>query len=297
LVVITIIGILIALLLPAVQAAREAARRAQCSNNLKQIGIAMHLYHNVHSSLPVGSYACCWGTWMVALLPYVEQEAAGRLYNYHDMYGDDYSYRYLGSKNTPVTARRYAVYTCPSDRPAMHYGVTSHNYVVNFGSTGVSCVSNLNGVACRGAPFAMSGWIGTPAQVFNFDEIKDGTSNTLMLGEAVQGQPTGGTKEDLRGFGWWGVSTGFSTYQAPNSSLPDVMGSDSWCDASVPVNPPCVGTSSDALPLMLASRSRHPGGVHTAMCDGSARFISDNIDIDTWRALSTTKGSETLKPF
>ena len=82
LVVIAIIGILVALLLPAIQAAREAARRAQCVNNLKQIGIALQNYHDTHKELPAGNYSCCWGTWQMAILPFIEEQQLGDMYTW-----------------------------------------------------------------------------------------------------------------------------------------------------------------------------------------------------------------------
>src|SRR6476659_4602072 len=83
LVVIAIIGVLVALLLPAVQAARESARRTQCTNNLKQVALALHNYGDTYkSAFPVGEYSCCWGTWLVALLPYIEQQSLYDQYKY-----------------------------------------------------------------------------------------------------------------------------------------------------------------------------------------------------------------------
>src|SRR5262249_24576202 len=118
LVVIAIIAVLIALLLPAVQSAREAARRAQCTNNLKQIGLAMHNYESTNGTLPPGVKGCCWGTWLVFILPYVEQ---GPLFNAWNSTGNDRTaltdgdFRYWGATNTTVTYSRVAAYYCPSD--------------------------------------------------------------------------------------------------------------------------------------------------------------------------------------
>src|SRR3954451_10032584 len=82
LVVIAIIGVLVALLLPAVQAARESARRSQCTNNLKQLGVAMQNYHDAKRQLPLGNISCCWGTWQMLILPYIEQQQLGALYQF-----------------------------------------------------------------------------------------------------------------------------------------------------------------------------------------------------------------------
>ena len=163
LVVITIIGILIALLLPAVQAAREAARRMQCRNNLKQMGLAMHQYHEAFESLPVGAYSCCWGTWLVSVFPYVEQQA---LYGMFDVGGHydrpDGTYRYCSPRNIPVVTQQIATFLCPSDSPHLYGGfITKHNYVCNYGTTGfwsadgftTTVVSSVAGVQYLGPVF------------------------------------------------------------------------------------------------------------------------------------------------
>ena len=293
LVVITIIGILISLLLPAVQAAREAARRTQCSNNLKQLALAMHGFHEAQGHLPPGMNGCCWGTWLVYILPYVEQQ---NLFDQYKNLGGTFATgpEYKRAPNDKVTGTRLAVVTCPSDTavgyPFLDYEMIKHNYAVNFGNTGLDNTNagdnyqfrdNLNGVVFKGAPF-------NSRATRSFDHIVDGLSNTLLLAEIVQTEGT----TDVRGIIWWGDGTGFSTYLAPNSSQPDLLYSMDVCD-STGNNPPCAQMSS-AMPAMSASRSRHPGGVGAALCDGSVRFVSNSIDINTWRALSTTRGNEPI---
>ena len=125
LVVIAIIGILVALLLPAIQAAREAARRAQCVNNLKQVGVAMQNYHDVHKTLPMGSYSCCFGTWQMAILPFIEEQQLADLYTWNpkDLDHFDFTYSYYSElpthtppiRNLEVVKSHIAALTCPSD--------------------------------------------------------------------------------------------------------------------------------------------------------------------------------------
>ncbi len=219
LVVIAIIGVLIALLLPAVQAAREAARRSQCVNNLKQIGLGMHNYHDTHNSLMPGRLDCCWGTFQVFLLPYLEQQ---NLFNAYNFYGSTTTdgmvgskLRYGGAANTTVTRSRISSLTCPSDTENAPIGnITSHSYPVNWGNTSNS-QGTLNGIAFLGAPFA---WVSSAipssgGKVYSFADFRDGTSNTLLASEVIMAQGA-----DLRGFSWWGDAAGFVTYLTPNSS-------------------------------------------------------------------------------
>ena len=289
LVVIAIIGILVALLLPAVQAAREAARRMSCGNNIKQITLAMHNYHDKYNVLPVGAYSCCWGTWQPAILPYIEQSNIGDLYDNNGKYDvPNANWRYSGPLNRTVVSTRFAVLTCPSSdvRATPIATITSHNYAVNYGNTHYG-QSNLNGVIFAGAPFSPIASTTQAPQELGFHSILDGTSNTLMIGEVRQGFGS-----DLRGFTWWGDASGFETYLAPNSPLPDRIYTSVYCNNNLR-NPPCaVSTSSD--PTMFAARSRHPGGVMVGLCDGAVRFIPNSIDLLTWRGLSTSQGKETL---
>ncbi len=295
LVVIAIIAILIALLVPAVQKVREAAARAECQNNMKQLALGMHNYHDSFQKLPYGmspgtvnfgDLYCCWGTWMVAILPYIEQQAAFNLYvNYGG--NDATGPRYSGGANLVVTTQRFANMTCPSDTPnAPLSNITSHNYGVNYGNTTLyqapTIVSGGVTYTFGGAPFA-------PDKNFPLLSIADGTSNTLLLAEVLQGQ-----RADLRGFAWWGPASGIVTLQGPNTSTPDSMEAG-YCDAAYP-NPPCAGNVGPDGEIMFA-RSKHPGGVNVAMADGSVRFVRDDIDLTTWRALGTARGDETLNDY
>src|SRR5437773_9761128 len=105
LVVVAIIGLLVALLLPAVQAAREASRRSRCLSQLKQVGVAMHNYESSYGRLPVGTYGCCWGTWQVSILPYIEEGRMLDLYHLEHKFGVPVDYaRHSHAANLPVTS-------------------------------------------------------------------------------------------------------------------------------------------------------------------------------------------------
>lgn len=294
LVVIAIIGILVALLLPAIQAAREASRRSQCANNLKQIGLAMQNHHDSLKTLPpgMGPYGCCWGTWQVLLLSFVEQRQLTELYV--NWGGNDTTIdagytgiRYGAAPNTTnVTTVRFASFTCPSDTVnAPIGGITSHNYAVNFGNTHFG-QTTLNGIVFNGAPFGVAKDTTRPREGTRLADITDGTSNTLLVAEVVQGRAS-----DLRGFTWWGDASQFTTYLAPNSPLPDRIYTAGFCNNMPDQNLPCA-VSGGTTPTMFASRSRHPGGVQVVLCDGATRFISDAIDLTRWQALSTSQGRE-----
>ena len=311
LVVIAIIGILVGLLLPAVQAAREAARRMQCSNNLKQLGLAMLNYESTHKKLPggVGRYGCCWGTWQVSVLPYMEQT---NLYNIYRNHGgaDHTGIRYGGTANRPVVSTRIPTLTCPSDTANAPIGsppITSHNYAVNYGNTSFfqTTIPTTPPTLFFGAPFA--GYTGSTsddgpvnaAQAVTFTRIygkhqalaviTDGTSSTIMAAEILQGRGN-----DLRGFTWWGGAAGIVTYLSPNSSSPDVVTGGN-CTSTV-ANPrmPCVTSTTAIAPRMMGSRSLHTGGVQVVFCDGHVAFISDTIDYLNWNYLGTAAGGEVI---
>jgi prepilin-type N-terminal cleavage/methylation domain-containing protein/prepilin-type processing-associated H-X9-DG protein len=314
LVVIAIIGVLVALLLPAVQTAREAARRSQCQNNLKQTSLAVLNYEDVYRVLPggMGRFGCCWGTWQVRLLPYIEQAALAAIYRNSD--GNDATgIRYRVAPNLTVTQSRIKAWTCPSDVPnAPNGGITSHNYVVNFGNTSYYHEPINNGgtnIEFGGSPFmAYPGGLATgddgpatAAEAMTFTrlygrpvrlaEITDGTSSTLMLSETIQGRLT-----DLRGYSWWGNAGGFTTFSTPNSTSPDVL-TGGTCILTDLRNPPCTTTSTIARPRMIVARSRHPSGVQVSYCDGHIAFMPNNVSFITWNASGTSQSGDTIADF
>jgi prepilin-type N-terminal cleavage/methylation domain-containing protein/prepilin-type processing-associated H-X9-DG protein len=326
LVVIAIIAILIALLVPAVQKVRESAQRAQCQNNLHQLGIAMHNYHDQHKKLPpgVGPFGCCWGTWQQYILSYIEQDPMAKIWK--NLGGNDITFpggnwRYsFGTNASEVTTRRIAILTCPSDiANAPISRITSHNYAVNYGNTSFF-QADLPGVRFLGAPFSCypPGWyiqsprqqqmageyaqnhpdhdrlgkytdLGAAGDPKSLVSITDGTATTLMMAEVIQGRG-----DDLRGFTWWGGASGFTTFSAPNANERDmIMGGN--CRENIQGNPPCTNVSLQDRPRMMAARSRHiPGGVHVVFCDGHVDYIRDGISIHIWRAMSTSQGEETF---
>lgn len=304
LVVIAIIAMLVTLLLPAVQAAREAARRTSCTNNMRQASLAMNNYESAHGKLPNGAYSCCWGTWIVSVLPFIEEGNLESQYVHEGKYdAPDSSYRYSGSRNLPVTTQFIETMICASDDGSRttlpgFLGITSHNIVANFGNTGFlvqggdvkrGAVLQYNDVIFGGAPFTISGWRDIDPIETKFKQITDGLSKTLMFSEVIQGRGS-----DLRGFSWWGYAAGFNTYLPPNSAQPDVMQSASYCQANGFGNPPCIGPHSASRPMTNGARSHHPGGVNASNCDGSVRFVSNDISLAIWRALSTSQGEEVI---
>jgi hypothetical protein len=254
---------------------KKAANRARCQNNLKQLGLAMHNYHDSQGVLPsgVGSHGCCWGTWQVLVLPYLELDNQYKLYQ--NFGGTDATGpRYNGAANLACTGLSIRILTCPSDRPNVQSnGVTKHNYVVNAGNTSLY-QRPLNGVPFLGAPFHIYGGSrddqfggqdydditalnvggGPYGKPVRFGEIADGLSNTLLASETVQGQ-----NNDLRGFTWWASVAGFVTYLMPNSPEPDTL-TGGTCQSLVNGNPPCTTVATVTRPRLIAARSRHLGG-------------------------------------
>ncbi|MDR1385397.1 MAG: DUF1559 domain-containing protein [Planctomycetaceae bacterium] len=320
LVVIAIIGILIALLLPAVQAAREAARRMQCSDHLKNIALATHNYHDVYKTLPPGGKGDTAATWAVLLLPYIEQQPLYSRFNIRRNYNDNTVDSGFEVSNVGALIDvKISVYTCPTDGTSTRSsynprgsgeGYYHHNYlccsgdaaIPNCDSSGMlttwftnipftAAPANVQ-VFAHGGMYCMGCKVGT--ECYKMTEITDGTSNTLAFGECARGDWSGGGTNDLRGLIWWGNGAFFTGNLAPNSKLGDRGHASFMTDTKLnkdrfPIGPAPVGHE-----LHVASRSYHTGGVQTAFGDGSVSFQSDTVNLDVWRAMCSSRGAENV---
>ena len=317
LVVIAIIAILIALLLPAVQQAREAARRTQCKNNLKQLGLAMHNYADVHLVFPKahshinpggGEWDWRGHSAQAMMLPFIDQAPMYDQYNFNV---------WAEGGNDGVANVRLKAFLCPSDS-LPNANVPGNNYMVNKGAN----VGHTNDIP-GGLPVQNQNGIFNFQKVVGFRDITDGTSNVLAAAETIIGS-SGSLTDQLVHFkgagvpggmpsqnptqaqvdawgtacstgstsggrwveiGWWwhrgdGSQTNFSTLLTPNSKYPN-------CSAH------CGGCALDGA-HMLGARSRHTGGVQVLLCDGAARFVSDNVDYLTWQRLGNRQDGNTL---
>ncbi len=280
LVVIAIIGVLIALLLPAVQSAREAARRAQCTNNLKQIALAAHNYVDANGSLPNAFFqrhnGVGWwsgGSIFVPLAPYFEQNALYDITNYDVHMYDDANWTVSGTNIDTLwcpsdpTIEEERLYDAPllPDEGVSPYPMNYTNYAGNAG-TWFQFTTNSARLA------QMNGLFNTGFNVVRFADIKDGLSNTIAFSERAHGLLEAGALQDWH---WW-TSGNYG---------------DTMFNTMFPINPQkrindvdSGGGSSTAF--IAGASSFHPGGVNAAMTDGSVRFLKDTVD--TWAFDSTT---------
>jgi prepilin-type N-terminal cleavage/methylation domain-containing protein len=293
LVVIAIIGVLVALLLPAVQAAREAARRTQCINNLKQLGIALHNYHDTYLVFPPGQYnllatdgrpnRVCW---FQSILPFIEQTGL------HASFLPDITANTAGftwtNRHTIVAAVR-----CPSDPNApknLTAGATSPtasnaqgahgNYVLTAGSTVFG--NGGQGDALNGMFYCLSRT--------RMSDVIDGTSNTLMGSEILLMKDTG--SHDLRGryYNTWQGNVLVSTLEGPNTTIGDLS---SYCIAGKKTPCAALGTSN----VVQYARSQHPAGVNALLGDASVRVVTDSINVTTWRRVGQRDDGEVISDF
>jgi prepilin-type N-terminal cleavage/methylation domain-containing protein len=319
LVAIAIIGILVALLLPAVQSAREAARRSQCQNNLKQIGMALQLYHDVHSVFPRGAYPASGssGGWeahgngpFTMLLPYMEQRALYDQWNF--------STAMTGASNNVLAEKTHIdVFLCPSDfTPSACYA--GNNYALSTGPN----------VAWTTIPSEALGVAGVRVS-HGLRDILDGTSQTILAAEIIKGDGDNGIQggkfsegDVIRGVPW--------TIRRIKPTAQELRQRDALCRTAFgygnhhgqggwywfqphpydsmfntisPPNPPyanCVDQSiyhdTDGAGL-FPSRSYHSGGAMHVFCDGSVRFMADSTEHVLYQGLGTIAGREVIDAF
>lgn len=295
LVVIAIIAILIALLLPAVQQAREAARRTQCRNNLKQWGLAMHNYHDVHLAFPPGNIGG-WQPgndrygWSLMLLPFIDQAPFYNTLTFNtSTVGNSCCGSTAGIVGDLVAWRQMppAVNFCPSD-PAS----PSREGSLNRGpKIGYSAVAGSTEFTVSENPLALNGMFFGRSKI-RMRDITDGTSNQAMLGEILLHRQWQ-TQEDLRGsqFNDYQFSTLISTLYPPNTSNPDRRG---WCVNSTYA--PNAGITS-TIGGNGSARSNHEGGAHISLADGSVRFVSENVDLTTYNRLGSISDGNVLGEY
>lgn len=282
LVVIAIIGVLIALLLPAVQQAREAARRMSCSNQLKQVGLAMHNFHDTYGEFPYATRKPNYDTGWIQILPFMEQDAVARRWDPDlrrddttDPDGDGWSNALLQQEIIPS-------YLCPSMvlPPALTENRAPSSYQFSSGTLDVSLFPYgaystpstepaYDGAIIPVSPDDASSPNKSPTK---FRDMTDGTSNTFMVGE-TDFSPTG-TATDYYGAVWaYGYMYGWGT----------TLHAFNRHDLPVP---------SGHGGVYGAFRSQHPGGAHFGLCDGSVKFVAETINEEIYDAMATRTGAE-----
>jgi len=273
LVVIAIIGVLVALLLPAVQAAREAARRSSCGNNLKQLGLGMHNYHDTFLALPYGATTYHPGenrdgwSWVARVLPFIEET------NLYEKCNFGLRINGGGSGGADLRAQHLDSMLCPSDSTLIEeansvWQTPLQNYVVSYG----------NGT------YGTGNGMFTINKVNRFRDCTDGTANTVMMGEVIT--PVSVPTWSTIGATAKCMGSGFTTSHTPNSSANDVV-TKCHNDLGGGLGAICSdhGDQANFVDNQITIRSWHPGGGQVNLTDASVRFISETINAQTWRDL------------
>jgi prepilin-type N-terminal cleavage/methylation domain-containing protein len=306
LVVIAIIGILVALLLPAIQAAREAARRTQCLNNMKQLGLAFQMFHDTNKMLPTDITGNGKGnsTPYLQILPYIEDSAIKDQYHYDKAPQDNDNISLLRGDMPEFRCPSADAYKMVIAGAGEDAGDQKGSYGLNYGYGTYGQLQDGNTAATKAAallrrgPFWADPEAGTsaitgkrePGKPMTFKGITDGLSKTYLMLELLQVPSDTPGVQDRRGRLW---IYGYASYQimtrmAPNSSAADV----GQCLESNSFIAPCKRLQGDPKPCLNGSRSKHPGGVVTLKCDGATEFASNDIDLNIWRATSTIVGAD-----
>jgi len=313
LVVIAIIAVLVALLLPAVQQAREAARRSACKNNIKQLGLAFHNYHDTHRVMPPGAIdsdravnsgtsaaennnAMGWGT---MLLPFLDQaplynqisgETNGFVHSWQDANND-------GTANDPIpsASEQISVFNCPSDPMG---GINTK--ISNLGKSNYLAIAGIQAVQTTGAG---NDKLNSNGMFFEnsskrFRDLTDGASNTFFVSERTTKNDGGGINNCGGATCSWsgGIWIGprIITSSAGWHSSLRLLDVTNVGGASLTYG---FGTSSATWGSAWIAKSIHVGGGHFLMGDGAVRFVSENIDLGTYRALHTPARDEVVGDF
>jgi prepilin-type N-terminal cleavage/methylation domain-containing protein len=311
LVVIAIIAVLIALLLPAVQQAREAARRTQCKNNLKQIGLALHNYHDTNLKFPAGAvWNNGWGhSWHIALLPFTEQTA---IYNQWNFSQSNEGWVCTGTGNfNLVVGKKLPYLLCPSSPmsenvatrgdqsgPIMHAKYSGISGAENNGNwtnnnNALRNDAGATGVYSSGGMMPYMAWL-------NLRDCTDGTSNTFIVGEQSNFvfDAARTTKEERNPGGTWGWTMGgaWNASDAAFANGPGALTTIKFSPNANVLNQNGVLSGEEQrrnTPLLSA----HTGGVHCLLADGSTRFISDNINLTTLTYLCVRSDGQVIGEF
>ncbi|QDS89247.1 Type II secretion system protein G precursor [Rosistilla ulvae] len=283
LVVIAIIGILVGLLLPAVQAAREAARRMQCSNNLKQIGLALHNYHDTYRVLPTGQlsvetdkvcvadgcrFAKSGWAWSALILPFLESQ---NMYDQLEVTQKHLKEQYL----SPLVDQPLAAYRCPSD-----IGEDQSGHVESFGRSNYPAVFGYlrQWVKNEPLPIRPEGAFGVNAKVA-FRDVLDGLSNTLFIGERSSEKRTTGTDDGYGAAVWPGAPRTHKCLSCSGGGLLTIVGV-----VTSPINDPALLSATNWTGNQPFT-SLHPGGAMFVLGDGSVSFLSETIDQTVYQYL------------
>jgi prepilin-type N-terminal cleavage/methylation domain-containing protein len=319
LVVIAIIGVLVGLLLPAVQAARESGRRSVCSNNLKQLGLALLNFHEANKSFPHGNRAKDWPargdfksspSWRLLIFPYLEQAS---VYDQLDFstgsFWPNTSPGYSG--NTVLSNLVVSQYLCPSSK----FGVLNTTDIPNVirgmladycgisGAEAPGSIECTNGISLGASIYCENGVL-VAWRTRSIKDITDGTNYTLLVGEQ-SGQVNGREMSSNTLGAWAGLTTNTDNCWTAGMAMADVTCSAGYVGGLTTVRyaPNSSWSSGAGAGASASNRSNtilnsyHPGGIHVLLASGAVRFMNESIEMGTFRSLSTRNNGELIQEW